>query len=165
MHGLHSHLPGRSTKTRGVAAEKLYEYGDDGRMINEIFPKGEKMPETISQFFTGQVWLNILVERENEWNCPIGNVTFEPGCINNWHKHPGGQILLVTEGRGWYQEWDKEAREIKAGDVVMIPSNTKHWHGAAKDSWLVHISIETNIAAGSAEWLEAVSVDEYSKLV
>lgn len=134
-------------------------------MKHEIFPKGEKMPDAISGFFSGQVWLNMLVGRDNEWNCPIGNVTFEPGCINNWHKHPGGQILLVTEGRGWYQEWDKEAREIKAGDVVTILPNIKHWHGAAKYSWLIHLSIETNIAAGNAEWLEPVSAEVYDRLV
>lgn len=133
-------------------------------MKHEIFPKGEKMPGTISRFFTGQVWLNMIVGRDNEWNCPIGNVTFEPGCINNWHRHPGGQILLVTEGRGWYQEWGAEAREIKAGDVVTIPSDVKHWHGAAKDSWLVHLSIETNISAGNAEWLEPVSAVDYGRL-
>ncbi|WP_082447751.1 cupin domain-containing protein [Youngiibacter fragilis] len=132
--------------------------------MNEIFPRGEKLPDIISKYFTGNVWLQMLVGRENEWNCPIGNVTFEPGCINNWHRHPGGQILLVTEGRGWYQEWGAEAREIKAGDVVTIPSDVKHWHGAAKDSWLVHLSIETNISAGNAEWLEPVSEVDYGRL-
>lgn len=133
-------------------------------VMNEIFPRGEKLPDIISKYFTGNVWLQMLVGRENEWNCPIGNVTFEPGCINNWHRHPGGQILLVTEGRGWYQEWGAEAREIKAGDVVTIPSDVKHWHGAAKDSWLVHLSIETNISAGNAEWLEPVSEVDYGRL-
>jgi len=130
----------------------------------EIFPTGEKLPELFSKYFTGQAWLHMLVDRDNEWNCPIGNVTFEPACINSWHKHPGGQILLVTEGRGWYQEWGKEARELHPGDVVMIPSNIKHWHGASKDSRLVHLSIETNAQAGNAEWLEPVSDEDYQKL-
>ena len=91
-------------------------------------------------------------------------MTFEPGCRNNWHKHPGGQILLVTGGRGYYQEEGKPAQELKPGDVVQIPSNVKHWHGAAHDSWFVHLSVETNSQAGPAEWLEPVTDEEYTKL-
>ena len=73
----------------------------------------------------------------------IGNVAFEPGCRNFWHvHHEGGQILLVTGGRGWYQEWNKPARELKTGDVVHIPAGMKHWHGAARDSWFTHIAVE-----------------------
>ena len=102
---------------------------------------------------------------DKEFNCPIGNVTFEPGCRNNWHQHPGGQILLVTGGRGWYQEEGKQARELKTGDVVKIPANVKHWHGAAKDSWLAHLSVETNSQAVPAQWLESVSDNEYNKLI
>ena len=129
-----------------------------------IFPKGNKMPEPYNKYFAGQAYLEMLVPGDKKFNCPIGNVTFEPGCRNNWHKHPGGQILLVTGGRGWYQEEGKIAREIKAGDVVKIPANVKHWHGAARDSWLVHLSVETNSQAGPAEWLEPVTDDEYNKL-
>ena len=91
-----------------------------------IFPKGEKLPEQFSKYFTGNAWLNMLVPRDNEFNCPIGNVTFEPGCRNNWHKHPGGQILLVTGGRGYYQEEGKPAQELTPGDVVKIHPNVKH---------------------------------------
>lgn len=129
-----------------------------------IFPKGEELPDFLSKHFTGKVWVSMLVGRDNEFNCPIGNVTFEPGCINNWHKHAGGQILLVTGGRGYYQEEGKPARELKAGDVVTISPNVKHWHGAAHDSWFVHLSVETNATAGSAEWMEAVDYKEYKKL-
>jgi len=132
--------------------------------VNAIFPKGEELPEMFREVFSGKVWLNMLVGRDNEFNCPIANVTFEPGCINNWHKHPGGQILLVTGGRGYYQEEGKSARELKQGDVVLIPSNVKHWHGAAYDSWFVHLSVETNISAGPVEWLESVSDEEYLAL-
>lgn len=110
-----------------------------------------RMPEPYNKYFTGQAYLEMLVTGDKEFNCPIGNVTFAPGCRNNWHKHLGGQILLVTGGRGWYQEEGKTAREIKGGDVVKIPANLKHWHGAAKDSWLVHLSVETNSQAGLAE--------------
>ncbi|MCS3901885.1 cupin domain-containing protein [Methanococcus voltae] len=129
-----------------------------------IFPKGMEIPEIFSEYFSGKVWLSMLVDRDNEFNCPIGNVTFEPGCRNNWHKHPGGQILLITGGRGYYREEGKPARELKAGDVVEIPKNVKHWHGAAADSWFVHLSVETNSQLGSVEWLEPVSDEEYNKL-
>lgn len=89
-------------------------------------------------------------------------------CRNNWHIHHGdkggGQILLVTGGRGWYQEWGKEAQELHAGDVVAIPVGIKHWHGAAKDSWFAHIAIEIPGENTSNEWLEPVSKEEYGKL-
>lgn len=129
-----------------------------------IFPKGDKMPAPYNKYFVGQAYLQMLVTGDAEFNCPIGNVTFEPGCRNNWHQHPGGQILLVTGGRGWYQEDGKPARALQAGDVVKVPANVKHWHGAAKDSWFVHLYVETNSQAGPAEWLEAVSDAEYDKL-
>ena len=107
----------------------------------------------------------MLVPGDDEFNGPIGNVTFEPGCRNNWHKHPGVQIiLLVTGGRGYYQEEGKPAQELKPGDVVKIPPNVKHWHGATADSWFVHLSIETNATAGPAEWLEPVTDEEYMAL-
>ena len=100
------------------------------------------MPAPYDKYFIGQAYLQMLVMGDQELKCPIGNVTFEPGCRNNWHKHPGGQILLVTGGRGWYQEDGKEERELKAGDVVKITANVKHWHGTTKDSWLVHLSVD-----------------------
>lgn len=88
---------------------------------------------------------------------PIVNVTFAPGTLNSWHVHKGGQVLLVTHGRGWYCEWEGAARELKPGDVVDIPAGVKHWHGAAKDSWFAHISIEIDPEKGPAEWLEPVA--------
>ncbi len=98
----------------------------------------------------------------------IGNVTFEPGCRNNWHIHKadkgGGQILLCTGGKGWYQEWGKPAQELNAGDVVHIPAGVKHWHGAAKDSWFVHIAVEVPGENTSSEWCEPVSDEEYNNL-
>jgi quercetin dioxygenase-like cupin family protein len=129
-----------------------------------IFPRGEPLPEPFSRNFTGKCYLNMIVPNHSPLGCPIGNVTFEPGCRNNWHKHPGGQVLLVTGGRGWYQEEGREARELHAGDVVEIPCNVRHWHGAAKDSWFVHIAIEANAKAGPAEWMEPVADEEYARL-
>jgi len=131
---------------------------------DQIFSRGVELPKAIAEHFTGKAYFNQLVEGENDWNCPIGYVTFQPGTRNFWHRHPGGQILLVTEGSGWYQEWGQEARCLKPGDVVKIPSGSKHWHGASKDSWFAHVYIETNADMGSVEWLEEVSDEQYSAL-
>jgi quercetin dioxygenase-like cupin family protein len=128
-----------------------------------IFPKGRKVEGPMSNVFTGDAWIEMLVT-DPEFNCPVYNVTFEPKARNNWHKHPGGQILLVTGGKGYYQEEGKPARLLKAGDVVKISPNVKHWHGATADSWFVHLGITTNPNAGDAEWLEEVSNGEYDKL-
>jgi len=124
-----------------------------------IFPIGEKFK---SENFIGTVWLNMLTPFGSV--LPIGNVTFEPGCRNSWHQHAGGQILLVTGGRGYYQEWGKPAQELHTGDVVTIPADVKHWHGAARDSWFVHLAIEVNPEIGPATWLEPVSDEDYNKL-
>lgn len=114
-----------------------------------------------AQYFIGQSYLNMLTTE----GVGIGNVTFEPGCRNNWHiHHKGGQILLVTAGRGWYQEWGRPARELHAGDVVNIPPETKHWHGAARDSWFVHLAVEVPAEGASNEWLEPVGNEEYDQL-
>ena len=127
-----------------------------------IFDKGIVNP--YGQYFTGTSYLNMLSLK----GAIIGNVTFEPGCINNWHIHNadkgGGQILLVTGGRGWYQEEGKEAQELHAGDVVNIPPGVKHWHGAAKDSWFVHLAVEVPGENSSNEWLEPVDTDDYNNL-
>lgn len=126
-----------------------------------IFPIGEKLPEQFSKYFIGQAYLNMLTTT----GVPVGNVTFEPGCRNNWHiHHRGGQILLVTAGRGWYQEWGKPAQELRAGDVVNIPPEVKHWHGAAKDSWFAHLALEVPTGNASNEWLEAVPDEKYDVL-
>jgi len=125
-----------------------------------IFPRGN-LNEAYARYFTGTSYLNML-STERVF---IGNVTFEPGCRNFWHiHHKGGQILLVTAGRGWYQEWGRPARELRSGDVVNIPPETKHWHGAAKDSWFAHVAVEVPAEGGSNEWLEPVSEEEYKRL-
>ena len=128
-----------------------------------IFGLG-KENTAFAQYFTGQSYLNMLSTTQ----VGIGNVTFEPGCRNNWHVHHaakgGGQILLVTAGRGYYQEWGKEAQELHPGDVVNIPVGVKHWHGAAPDSWFAHLAVEVPGEETSNEWLEPVSDEEYGKL-
>ena len=125
-----------------------------------VFPMGEKN-EAFAQYFVGQSYLNMLSTE----GVTIGNVTFEPGCRNNWHiHHKGGQILLCTAGRGYYQEWGKEAQELHPGDVVNIPPEVKHWHGAAKDSWFAHLAVEVPAEGASNEWLEVVNEEDYEKL-
>lgn len=128
-----------------------------------VFPSGEKN-EAYAAYFSGQSYLNMLSLQP----VVIGNVTFEPGCRNWWHIHQasrgGGQMLLVTAGRGYYQEWGKAARELVAGDVVTIPAGTRHWHGAAPDSWFAHLAIEVPGEDTSTEWCEAVTDEEYARL-
>lgn len=129
-----------------------------------LFPVGE--PNTaFGQYFTGNSYLKIL---SGKLGLTVANVTFEPRCRNNWHIHKaesgGGQILLCTEGEGWYQEWEKPARRLRSGDVVEIPAGIKHWHGAAKDKWFSHIALEVPGKGTSNEWLEPVSERDYEKL-
>ncbi|MBC6139293.1 cupin domain-containing protein [Listeria welshimeri] len=128
---------------------------------NVIFDKGELIT---NDYFIGNAYLKMLVPEDTVYNCPIGNVTFEPGARNNWHIHDGGQILLVTGGTGYYQEEGQPAKLLKEGDVVTIPKDVKHWHGATKDSWFVHLAISTNVELGGTTWLEPVSDEHYDKL-
>ena len=129
----------------------------------EMFPTGEENV-AYNKYFTGTSYL-CPVSTEQVF---IANVTFEPGCRNFWHIHHaksgGGQILICVRGRGWYQEWGKPARALKAGDVVNIPAGVKHWHGAAADSWFAHLAFEVPGENASNEWLEPVSDEEYDKL-
>lgn len=130
-----------------------------------VFGKGNPN-DVFAKYFTKNSYLNPLVDKTS----PIflANVTFEPGCRNNWHIHHakegGGQILICTAGYGWYQEEGKEVVSLEPGKVIVIPANVKHWHGAKKDSWFSHISIEVPGVDTSNEWLEAVTVEEYNKL-
>lgn len=128
-----------------------------------VFPIGEKN-EAYAKFFVGQSYLNMLSTQQ----VGIGNVTFEPSCRNNWHIHHaakgGGQILLCTAGRGYYQEWGKEPIEMTPGMVINIPPEVKHWHGAAPDSWFQHLAVEVPGDDTSNEWLEPVSDDDYNSL-
>jgi len=125
-----------------------------------VFATGEKN-EAYAKYFVGQSYLQSLTTE----GLNIANVTFEPACRNNWHiHHKGGQILLVTSGRGYYQEWGKPAQELKPGDVVNIPPEVKHWHGAAPTSWFAHVAIAVPAEGASNEWLEPVSPEDYNKL-
>lgn len=131
--------------------------------VPAIFPRGEKISgESIANdHFSGNVWLQVLVPDDPVFHCPAFNVTFGPGARNNWHQHPGGQILLVTGGTGYYQEWGRPAQVLRAGDVVTIHPDVKHWHGASPDSGFAHVAIGTNPQKGEARWLEPVTDEEY----
>lgn len=137
----------------------------------ELFDKenvfGQGQPnDAFAQYFDGQSFLNPLVGPESALF--LANVTFEPGCRNHWHIHNaskgGGQILICTAGQGWYQEEGKEAVSLEPGKVIVIPANVKHWHGAKKDSWFSHISVEVPGENTSNTWLEAVSEADYNAL-
>ncbi|MDR2008508.1 MAG: carboxymuconolactone decarboxylase family protein [Alphaproteobacteria bacterium] len=129
--------------------------------MDTIFAKGE--PNPYGKFFTGKSYLSMLSAKDDIWNAPIGNVTFESAARTNWHSHSGGQILLVTAGHGYYQEKNQPARKLQKGDVVRIAPNVVHWHGAAPNSWFTHISIETNGANNQGTWLEPVGNEQYNQ--
>ena len=120
-----------------------------------------------AQYFIGNSYLNPLTDPKN---CAVfmANVTFEPGCRNNWHIHHatkgGGQLLICTAGEGWYQEEGKEAVSLVPGTVITIPAEVKHWHGAKKDSWFSHIAVEVPGENCSNEWCEPITDEEYNKL-
>ncbi len=146
-----------------VWAEEGEALSDKDKFQKEImFPIGE--PNPYGQFFTGQSYLAPVSTEQ----VSIFNVTFEPACRNNWHIHHaengGGQMLICIGGRGYYQEYGKEAQELLPGDVVNIPAEVKHWHGAAPDSWFSHLAIEIDGVNTSNEWLEPVDSMEYGKL-
>ena len=135
---------------------------DKDRYQNTIFfPIGEPN-DAYARYFVGQSYLAPLSTEQ----VPMFNVTFEPGCRNNWHTHHadqgGGQMLICVGGRGYYQEWGKDAVEMTPGTVINIPANVKHWHGAAPDSWFSHIAVEVPGEGASTEWQEPVSDEDYN---
>ena len=141
-------------------------YGTEEEKIEHGGGFGMGEPNTaFAQYFIGNSYLKPLAKTENIF---IANVTFEPGCRNNWHIHHstknGGQILICVDGEGWYQEEGKEAQSLKVGDVVTIPANVKHWHGAKKDKWFSHLAIEVPGENTNNEWCEKVTDEEYNKL-
>lgn len=126
-----------------------------------------KPNEAFAQYFIGDSFLNSLTNPK-ETAVFLANVTFEPGCRNNWHIHHatsgGGQLLICTAGEGWYQEEGKEAVSLKPGMVITIPPKVKHWHGAKADSWFSHIAVEVPGENTANEWCEPVTDEEYNKL-
>lgn len=133
--------------------------GENKMDSSAVFPKGDKASNDI---FSNTVWVKMLVTDEKKaFDTQVYNVTFEPAARTHWHSHPGGQILLVTKGRGYYQEKGRPARMLKAGDVVPIPADVVHWHGAAPEDEFVHIGMSTQVHLGPAKWLGKVTDEEY----
>lgn len=156
---LKSHIEcGKNTGLTDEQIDKILDLTKQAR--SGAFELGLKN-DAYAIYFKGQSYLQPLTTE----GVNTANITFEPKCRNNWHiHHKGGQILLVTSGRGYYQEWGKPAQELKTGDVVNIPAGVKHWHGAAKDSWFSHVAIAVPAEGATTEWLEEVSDEEYNKL-
>ncbi|WP_421879121.1 cupin domain-containing protein [Marinoscillum sp.] len=128
--------------------------------VDFIFPKGNRGPENL---FTGNAFNYSLVGIDSTYTTLVGNVYFEPGARSNWHTHPAGQILIITDGVGYHQIEGQPKRVIKKGDVVKCPPNTKHWHGASEDVGLQQIYIVPNTENGVVNWMEAVTDQVYSK--
>ena len=125
-----------------------------------VFPRGRRIT---SDNFTGSVWVEMLVTEEEIFGSRIGNVTFEPGARTNWHSHPGGQILLVTNGAGYHQEQGGPIQLLRRGDVVEVGPNVVHWHGATPSGELTHVAVVTNSLAGNTVWLQPVTDAEYNR--
>ncbi|MCW3465150.1 cupin domain-containing protein [Chitinophaga nivalis] len=145
----------------------MYACGDEEKPPKVV---QEQLPDTmfphdktiINGNFTGTAWLQMLVPFDTVYNTSIGNVTFHPGARSHWHFHPGGQILLITHGEGYYQEKGATRRVIRAGDVIKCPPHVIHWHGASNDSTLTHVAIGPNTQRGPVVWLQPVTDEEYN---
>lgn len=129
-------------------------------IVKDVFPKGTELKDNPN--FSGKAWLQTMVVPADSFGCTVGNVTFAPGCRNNWHSYKGGQLLLCTSGKGYYQEKGKPIRLLNPGDVVKIAPDVVHWHGAAPDSEFTHIAIGTRLDKGGVTWLEPVTDEEYN---
>jgi len=123
-----------------------------------IFPKGERAP---GQHFTGTVWVNSLVAKQSPYQCVVGNVVFEAGARTHWHRHPSGQLLLVTDGVGYYQEKGQPKRLVHKGDVIKAPPGVEHWHDASLKQPMTHLAIVPNMEKGTVTWLQPVTEQQY----
>lgn len=126
---------------------------------SEIFPKGQAVPK---EWFVGNAFLNLLLAKDKNNNFSVGSVSFEPKARTNWHTHPKGQVLLVIEGSGYYQEKGKSAQPIKKGNVVNIPEDTEHWHGASAEHKMVHLALTNYKDEIQVTWLKPVTDEEYN---
>ena len=145
----------------GLFSSQAKAQQDTSTLKNErmLYKKGVQAP---ASNFIGTVWVNMLVTSQDQLDCGVGSVTFEPGARTNWHMHPGGQALLVTEGKGLYQEKGNSVRVIKKGEVIICPPGIEHWHGATPNRKLTHIAMSTNAEKGPAVWLQKVTEEEYN---
>ena len=140
--------------------ENKSEMKDTG--LQAIFPKGSLGP---AENFTGNAWNTPLVAEDSTYNTVIGNVYFEPGARSNWHTHPAGQILIITDGAGYYQEKEQPRRTLRKGDVIKCPPNVMHWHGASADTGMQQLYILPKTERGIVQWLQPVTDEEYNNTV
>lgn len=135
--------------------------GGNTMNTSAIFPRGNQGPK---DYFSNTVWVNMLhTDKDGVFDTQVYDVVFEPAARTHWHSHPGGQILLITSGSGYYQEKGKPAQLLKPGDVVAIPPDVVHWHGASPKSQFVHIGMSTKVHEGPAKWFGPVTDEEYKK--
>ena len=161
-------MKNKGLKTVAILVAILFNYSINAQTMNtntaqnstSIFPQGDKAP---AEYFTGTAWVKTLLPNDDTLTTVISNVVFEPGARNNWHKHPAGQILICTEGIGYYQEKGKAIQTLHPGDVVKILPGVEHWHGASPNSRFTHIAINVNTEKGIVQWLQPVSDEEYNK--
>ncbi|MGV3640150.1 MAG: cupin domain-containing protein [Adhaeribacter sp.] len=143
-----------------IGCKPQAEKQSDSSQTSAIFPKGELGP---AQNFTGKAWAYSLVPNDTVYNTLMGNVYFEPGARSNWHIHPAGQILVITDGEGYHQIKGQARQTIKKGDVVKCPPNVMHWHGASPDTGMQQLYIIPNTEKGIVKWLHPVSDAEYTQ--
>lgn len=141
-------------------AGRAQSYKKTDQTPNFIFPKGTPGP---TENFTGKAWNVGLVENDSVYNTVVGNVYFEAGARSNWHKHPSGQILIITDGTGYHQIKGKPKQFLKKGDIVKCPPNVEHWHGASPDTGMLQMYILPKTEKGIVSWLMKVTDEEYSK--
>lgn len=128
----------------------------------KIIRSGAQVPvEGPASWFTGKVTIESAFQASEPARIGGATVTFEPGARTAWHTHPLGQTLLVTRGLGLVQQWEKEIKTIKPGDIICIPEGVKHWHGAAPGTSMTHIAIAESLNGSVVEWLEQVSDEQY----
>lgn len=130
-------------------------------MKETLFTKGDKAPP---DYFVGEVWIKVLVAPAEPFDCVVNDVVFAPGARTNWHTHPGGQILICTDGVGYYQEKGKPIQLLNKGDVVKILPELEHWHGASPDNEFTHLAINPNTMKGGVKWMEKVTDEQYNPL-
>ncbi len=151
-------------KHNGVTEAEIAEILSATTGAEDVSPFPAGAPNVrYQQYFKGQSYLAPLTKHAKETGVPISNVTFEPGCRNNWHSHTGGQILVCVGGEGWYQARGEKAVKLLPGSVVEIPGNVEHWHGAGPKTWFAHLAIECHPETNKTTWLEAVSDADYAK--
>jgi len=131
----------------------------ENKELNAIFPKGEKGP---AENFTGNAWAAPLVDNDSIYNTVVGNVYFDPGARSNWHKHPSGQILIITDGVGYHQLKGQPRQTLRKGDIVKCPPNVEHWHGASPDTGMLQMYILPKTENGIVTWLQKVTDEEYN---